>query len=94
MPITERQIRKATWVKGFEHKEFRAYTTDLAVGFVLLFDNGVKKYRIKGKGETDSLSQAVRWWNDKEEQERDRTGYAAPGSVESLRALRSKDGLR
>lgn len=84
--ITERQIRSATWVKQFDYsrngRDFRAYTTDVAPGFALLHDGGLIRYRVRGK-DTDSLSQAVAWYNAGQ------NGKAhAPGSVEALREAR------
>lgn len=90
MPISERQIRSVTWVLRFEHKEFRTYTTDLALGFALLHHNGLIEYRIKGKGTTDSLSQAVRWWNDEEKRQTFGSGHAPPGSPQAIREKKSK----
>lgn len=83
MRLTDRQIRSATWVKKFEHRDFRAYTTDVAPGFALLHDGGLIRYRVHGK-DTDSLSQAVIWYN------RHNEGRAVhpPGSVEALREAR------
>ena len=87
MPLTERQIRAATWVKQFDYsrngRDFRAYTTDAAPGFALLHDGGLIRYRVNGK-DTDSLSLAVKWFNAGQSDNKART----PGSVEALRELR------
>ena len=89
MPVTERQLRAATWTLQFEHDNFRAHTTDVAPGMALLHDNGKIAYRVKGKGTTDSLSQATRWWNDNEKKLRADGGYVAPGSVDQIRQKRA-----